>query len=74
MKRSRHKFTAKFKAGVAIEALKEQKSLAETVYLNMTQTGLSLFGGLRAFVDKYNNRRHQGINRNKPVDMYHLAA
>lgn len=29
MKRSRRKFTAKFKAGVAIEALKEQKSLAE---------------------------------------------
>ncbi|MEX2345700.1 MAG: transposase [Balneolaceae bacterium] len=29
MKRSRRKFSAKFKATVAIEALKEQKSLAE---------------------------------------------
>ena|SRR5690625_2088346 len=29
MKRSRRKITAKFKAAVAIEALKEQKSLAE---------------------------------------------
>lgn len=44
------------------------------VYLNPPETGLSLFGGLRAFVDKYNNRRHQGINRKKPVDMYYLAA
>ena len=29
MKRSRRKFTAKFKAKVALEAIKEQKSLSE---------------------------------------------
>lgn len=44
------------------------------VYLNPSETGLSLFGGLRAFDDKYNNRRYQGINRKKLVDMYYLAA
>ena len=44
------------------------------IYLNPPQTGLSLFHGIRKFVDKYNNRRHQGINRKKPVDMYQLAA
>ncbi len=44
------------------------------IYLNPPQTRLSLFHGIRNFVDKYNNRRHQGINRKKPVDMYQLAA
>jgi len=44
------------------------------IYLNPPQTGLSLFHGIRNFVDKYNNRRHQGINRKKPVELYHRAA
>lgn len=44
------------------------------IYLNPPQTGLSLFHGISAFVDKYNNRRHQGINRKKPVELYHRAA
>ncbi|TVQ00241.1 MAG: IS3 family transposase [Balneolaceae bacterium] len=44
------------------------------IYLNPAQTGLSLFFGVRKFVDKYNHRRHQGIDRKKPVDMYHRAA
>ena len=44
------------------------------IYLNPPQTGLSLFHGVRKFVDKYNHRRHQGINRKKPVELYHRAA
>ena len=44
------------------------------IYLNPPQTGVSLFHGIRNFVGKYNNRRHQGINRKKPVDMYDRAA
>jgi putative transposase len=44
------------------------------IYLNPPQTGLSLFHGVRKFVDKYNQRRHQGINRKKPVELYHRAA
>jgi len=44
------------------------------IYLNPAQTGLSLFFGVRKFVDKYNHRRHQGIDRKKPVEMYHRAA
>ena len=44
------------------------------IYLNPAQTGLSLFFRVRKFVDKYNHRRHQGIDRKKPVDMYHRAA
>jgi putative transposase len=44
------------------------------IYLNPPQTGLSLFHGVRQFVDKYNNRRHQGINRKKPVELYDRAA
>ena len=42
-------------------------------YLNPPQTGLSLFHGIRKFVEKYNNRRHKGINHKKPVNMYQLA-
>ena len=44
------------------------------IYLNPPETGLSLFHGVRAFVDKYNQRRHQGINRKKPMELYHRAA
>lgn len=44
------------------------------IYLNPPQTGLSLFHGVRNFVGKYNQRRHQGINRKKPVELYYRAA
>ena len=44
------------------------------IYLNPPETGSSLFHGVRTFVDKYNQRRHQGINRKKPMELYHRAA
>ena len=44
------------------------------IYLNPPETGLTLFHGVRTFVDKYNQRRHQGINRKKPMELYHRAA
>lgn len=44
------------------------------IYLNPAQNGLELYEGIDSFVDKYNHRRHQGIGRRKPVDLYRNAA
>ena len=43
------------------------------VYLNPADNGIDLYLGIKAFVLKYNKRKHQGINRRKPVDLYMAA-
>jgi putative transposase len=44
------------------------------VYLNPADDGLTLYDGIKTFIEKYNNRHHQGINREKPIDRYLTAA
>lgn len=44
------------------------------VYLNPANNGWELRRGIDRFVNKYNNKRHQGINRLKPVDLFTKAA
>lgn len=40
------------------------------VYLNPAQDGLELYRGIAQYIGKYNQRRHQGINRQKPIERY----
>lgn len=44
------------------------------IYLHPAADGLELYEGIDTFVKKYNKRRHQGIGRVKPVDLYQNAA
>jgi putative transposase len=44
------------------------------IYLYPASNGTELFEGVKKFVDKYNNRRHQGIGRKKPIELYQKAA
>lgn len=44
------------------------------IYLNPARSGLELYEGIDTFVTKYNNRRHQGIGRRKPMELYGHAA
>lgn len=44
------------------------------IYLNPAESGLELYQGINTFVTKYNNRRHQGIGRRKPMELYGHAA
>jgi putative transposase len=44
------------------------------IYLHPADTGLELYQGIDTFVQKYNQRRHQGIGRRKPLDLYLNAA
>ena len=40
------------------------------VYLFPANDGIELYKGISTFIDKYNNRAHQGIDRRKPVELY----
>lgn len=40
------------------------------IYLNPAESGLELYQGIDEFIKGYNQRRHQGINREKPIDRY----
>lgn len=40
------------------------------IYLNPASDGLELYQGIDTFVQKYQIRRHQGIERKKPRDLY----
>lgn len=40
------------------------------IYLNPASNGWELYQGIEGFVRKYNRRRHQGISRQKPKDLY----
>lgn len=44
------------------------------IYLNPADNGNTLHRGITEFVARYNKRRHQGIDRRKPCDLYHHAA
>lgn len=44
------------------------------VYLYPASNGLELYEGLARFMEKYNRRRHQGIGRQKPVELYRRLA
>lgn len=44
------------------------------IYLYPADNGLELHQGISSFITRYNNRRHQGINRTKPIDLYANAA
>lgn len=44
------------------------------VYLNPANDGLELYQGVDAFMNNYNNRRHQGIGRIAPNIRYNCAA
>jgi len=44
------------------------------IYLYPASDGLELYQGIDTFVRKYNRRRHQGIDRRKPIDLYLHAA
>jgi len=46
----------------------------EHIYLHPAQDGLELYQGVDTFINKYNNRKHQGINRRKPLELYQQAA
>lgn len=44
------------------------------IYLNQAENGLDLHQGVARFVEKYNNRKHQGIGRIKPIQRYKNVA
>jgi putative transposase len=44
------------------------------IYLRPAKDGLELHQGIATFMEKYNRRRHQGIDRKKPCDLYRKAA
>lgn len=40
------------------------------IYLYPTNDCVELYQGIKGFIHKYNNRTHQGIGREKPVNLY----
>ena len=40
------------------------------VYLRPAENGNELYAGLKAFIDRYNHKRHQGIARRIPSDLF----
>lgn len=44
------------------------------IYLHPASNGLELYQVIDTFIKKYNQRRHQGIERRKPIDLYRNAA
>jgi putative transposase len=43
-------------------------------YINLTKNGLELYQGIDVFVKSYNARKHQGIGRIKPMNLFVNAA
>lgn len=41
-----------------------------SIYLHAPENGTDLAAVIQAFVTKYNRRRHQGIDRQRPIDRY----
>ena len=44
------------------------------IYLNPANDGITLYQGIGCWIEKYNQKPHQGINRNKPASLYQTAA
>lgn len=44
------------------------------IYLNPAEDGIALYGGISEWMYRYHNRAHQGINRQKPIELYANAA
>ena len=44
------------------------------IYLNPADNGLALFNGIKKWLHRYHNRDHQGIERNKPINIFRNAA
>lgn len=44
------------------------------IYLNPAETGLDLYKGIDEFIGEYNERNHQGINRQKPINLYYCQT
>ena len=44
------------------------------IYLNPVNNGLELYQGIKKWINRYHNRDHQGIERNKPALIYRNAA
>lgn len=40
------------------------------IYLNPAKTGVELYQGIKKYIEKYNNRKHQGVKRIKPICLY----
>lgn len=44
------------------------------IYLNPASNGIDLYEGVERFIEKYNRRKHQGIGRRRPEDLYKLVV
>ena len=44
------------------------------IYLNPADDGVELYQGIKSFIAHYNDKRHQGINRQRPSDLFYEAA
>jgi putative transposase len=51
----------------------EQWKAIRHIYLNPADDGIELFKGIMIWIDKYNNRKHQGTKQ-KPNVRYQNAA
>jgi putative transposase len=40
------------------------------IYLNPAENGLALYREIDTFIKRYNKRKHQGINRKKPINLF----
>ncbi|WP_256437276.1 IS3 family transposase [Flavobacterium sp. CS20] len=43
------------------------------IYLNPAEDGITLYKGIKKWMDKYHNKKHQGINE-KPIEKYKNAT
>lgn len=43
------------------------------IYLNPAESGLELYQGIKNFIEGYNKRKHQGINDQKPIELYNFV-
>ncbi len=44
------------------------------IHLNPAQDGISLYMGIKKWIEKYHYKAHQGIERKKPSDLFLMAA